>query len=281
MRIAWQGQLACKGAKHPQGEVQALILVMQAAVAKMTNDGKALDKINLDKVLRAAKDAKKIGSKLLDVSLPNAIYWHAKVVESAGEPEEALEVITETIPMYSELADFFGEARAHMVVATCNDSLNRDDKAVDAAQEALKLYQDADDDTGVATAVQFLQKLGAIGGSPMPMQALPAAPMAPTTAAPEAASAAVVSASAAPKTQLTLATVKDQIIALAKESVSDDGDLAVDEPLMDAGVDSLAAVSFRNAIATKFEVQLPASLIFDYPSISAVAEFVHSAVVDG
>merc|ERR1712217_394897 len=52
MRIAWQGQLACKGAKHLQGEVQALILVMQAAVAKMKNDGKALDKINLDKVLR-------------------------------------------------------------------------------------------------------------------------------------------------------------------------------------------------------------------------------------
>merc|ERR1712138_372100 len=53
-------------------------------------------------------------------------------------------------------------------------------------------------------------------------------------------------------------------------AASEDDEVHMDSALMDAGIDSLAAVSFTNALASEFDLRMPASLIFDYPSINAV-----------
>ena len=48
-----------------------------------------------------------------------------------------------------------------------------------------------------------------------------------------------------------------------------------DQPLMEAGLDSLGAVELRNGLANQFGLaNLPASLTFDYPSIAALASFI-------
>ena len=51
-----------------------------------------------------------------------------------------------------------------------------------------------------------------------------------------------------------------------------------DTPLMEAGLDSIGAVEVRNAVASKFGVDLPATVTFDYPTVQALAGFVHSRV---
>lgn len=43
--------------------------------------------------------------------------------------------------------------------------------------------------------------------------------------------------------------------------------------LMEAGVDSLAAVELSNSVSTHFGLEVPATLTFDYPTISAMAAF--------
>lgn len=55
-------------------------------------------------------------------------------------------------------------------------------------------------------------------------------------------------------------------------------DISKDEPLMEAGLDSIGAVELRNSVATKFGVELPATVTFDHPSVAALADYLAAKV---
>lgn len=46
---------------------------------------------------------------------------------------------------------------------------------------------------------------------------------------------------------------------------------------MEAGLDSLGAVELRNALGARFGMELPATLVFDNPSVSALAHYLATA----
>jgi hypothetical protein len=48
-------------------------------------------------------------------------------------------------------------------------------------------------------------------------------------------------------------------------------------PLMSAGMDSLGAVEFRNSLEGKLGLQLPSTLVFDYPTVAAIVDYVAEA----
>ena len=50
-------------------------------------------------------------------------------------------------------------------------------------------------------------------------------------------------------------------------------DIGQDEPLMGAGLDSIAAVELRNSISSKYGIDLPATVTFDQPTIKALAGY--------
>ena len=54
--------------------------------------------------------------------------------------------------------------------------------------------------------------------------------------------------------------------------------IGADQPLMEAGLDSLGAVELRNLISRQFSTELPATIMFDHPSIAALASFIASQI---
>lgn len=53
-----------------------------------------------------------------------------------------------------------------------------------------------------------------------------------------------------------------------------------DAPLMDKGLDSLGAVELRSSLETKLDMQLPATLVFDYPSVDAIIKYINSVATE-
>lgn len=50
------------------------------------------------------------------------------------------------------------------------------------------------------------------------------------------------------------------------------------QPLMAAGLDSLSTVELTSALQTRLRMQLPSTLVFDYPTIDAIADFAAAQV---
>jgi acyl carrier protein len=65
--------------------------------------------------------------------------------------------------------------------------------------------------------------------------------------------------------------VRDAVASVLGPAVNDD------EPLMAAGLDSLGAVELRNALEGRLGgLQLPPTLVFDYPAVSSMSDYISS-----
>jgi acyl carrier protein len=60
-----------------------------------------------------------------------------------------------------------------------------------------------------------------------------------------------------------------QVLAILKGLAAEalGAEVAVDTPLMSAGLDSLGAVELKNGVSARFGVTLPATVAFDYPTL--------------
>jgi polyketide synthase 12/myxalamid-type polyketide synthase MxaB len=55
-------------------------------------------------------------------------------------------------------------------------------------------------------------------------------------------------------------------------------DIPTGRPLMELGMDSLMAVDLRNALGRGVPAELPATLLFDHPTVEALADFLAATV---
>ena len=80
----------------------------------------------------------------------------------------------------------------------------------------------------------------------------------------------------APRIKAAAPDVKDTLAAVTSVVQSVLGFApAPEQPLMEAGLDSLGAVELRNALGSRFGIpDLPATLTFDYATTAALAGFI-------
>ena len=64
-----------------------------------------------------------------------------------------------------------------------------------------------------------------------------------------------------------------QTMAAAALGIGESGRIDPDQPLQDLGMDSILAVDLRNSISRSLEVETPATLLFDFPTIHRLAEY--------
>ncbi|CAJ1359326.1 unnamed protein product [Effrenium voratum] len=220
-----------------------------------------------EKAMRLAKEGVKLSIRLEDrYAECMGNYWVGTMHIMMGRPKEAkisaetaLEIATEKRDLLSELY-----ARGLMVQVSLQE------KDVKAAKEHLKDVQGLAEELGDPQAKAMADQLkdlvmGSGAQEAAPQQA--AAVAAPIQEAGAASSAAAGEVDfIAPDPGL----MKNHIIAMVKNMVGGGDDVDGDTPLMESGVDSLASVELRTQLQQEFKVNLPSTVMFNYPTIEGI-----------
>lgn len=271
-----------------RGEANAAMMVAHARLWVLSKSDLARDTKEFHEMWcraeREARDSMAIAYGLQDIELISAAhYMLAQVyVATDGMGEEALAEALSAASMYKEAGDTKGEASAQVVVAHGNFLSGKTDKAMEAAQEALQIFQQIGDEAGQQMTLRAMQQFmgpvmgGAPGGGGMPMDFPDFSDGGAAAQQGHAPSAGQVAAAGAPV--LSHEVIVDKITTMVQNITQIDDDLPADLPLMQAGLTSNATVLLRNQLAEAFpDTHFPFTLAFDYPSISAVADFVQDS----
>jgi len=274
----------------------------------------ATGKDGWDKALKAGTEALKISRELSDeesgkLFTGTALCTLAEVYLAKRSGDEALQHANEAFALFMEGGDEPSAGHAWVLCAQA-DVLKEDyNQARDDASEGLEIFKIAGDDRGQGYAQSVLDlveklapppaagagfdpammqammaQMGGGGGAPawkVPPSGQMAAPAAAAAAPETAGGGAVVRKAGAAGVLdvkgggITVEIISAKIKEVAMGIIGDEDDIEVDTPLMQAGLTSNTAVLLRDEMSTTIPgVNLPPTLMFDYPSIAAIAAFI-------
>jgi len=278
VKLAGEGQLLCKKAGDKKAQVNMFTLLADAQISLLSQNGQEALEKGRAKALKPAQEALSMARKLGDQGLlGSALYSIGTVHMMTGKIGDAMQAANEARSVFHKLTDKQSETLVVLLIAETQYAKGDNDKAKEKATEALemaKLIGDAGSEMAAnallerlkppPAPVQYMQYAPPPGAEGMPAPAAAAAPAAGD--APAASAAAVVK-----EAGLDPVIIQQTVMEAVKQVVGE-GDVEVDSPLMDSGLDSLSALSFRQGLQQAVGVKLPSSLVFDYPTPRAVAD---------
>jgi len=252
-------------------EIEMLLLVSNANLASIVHglsNGKedgAKTRKALDKAMKPAKEAvsasKKMGNKGFVAS---AVYTVGTVQQVSGRFDDAIKSAGEAVKMFKEADDQEGEVAAVTLAAEVHYMNDKRDLAKEEAEKAMSLAQSCGDKYGEWRAYQVIEKMKA----PVQQQQVQQQMVQDPGAQVQAASVA----EAPVKKGLDPAVVTKMVQETLKASIGTDEGVDMDTPLMEAGMDSLSMVAFRNQLQRDSGISMPASVMFDYPTMNGLVD---------
>ncbi|MFF9587413.1 SDR family NAD(P)-dependent oxidoreductase [Streptomyces achromogenes] len=286
-REALAALLAGIPAEHPlTGVVHAAGVLDDATVATLTPE-------RLTPVLRAKAESAWHLHELTRDHAPTAFVLFSSLAGTVGNPGQAnyaaanafLDALAahrraEGLPGCSVAWGLWAEESAltGSLDGAGRARLGRAGVAAMSTEEALSLFDAALTDTEPApVAARFdtvaLRGRAAEGELPPVLRGLVRAPARRTEARPGAGELAdrLAGLSEAEQDSLLVELVRADVAAVLAHASPDTVD--PDRAFKDLGFDSLTAVELRNRLATRTGLRLPATLVFDHPTIAALASY--------
>lgn len=180
---------------------------------------------------------------------------------NAANNQKALDKCNEAIDVFSECKDRIAESVVRLLRAHCHFHLGKVQDAKTDVTNALNAFQEANHAEAAQAAENLRQDImgdGARGGGAY-------------TAGGVAGQLAISTGAAKPYSGPSLEDVIATVSDMSKDLLASD-ELTPDEPLMDAGLDSLATVQLRTDLQNKFPtIDVPSTIIFDFPNINSLS----------
>jgi len=253
----------------------------------------------LEKSMRTGNEAASIAKEIgQEVIRAHALSIVAQVLMLKERHKEAVEMSNEAVFIFRDAWDESNEAFVLMLSADAYFEMGQMTDAKPAAEEALDIFKYLGDEEGQREAEERLQKIsppqqmmstpqGNVAGQPgqpLPVQQgnIPFQPKmaqqqqaasAQGASAVQRVAGATLDVSQGLSLELVTAKIKEVTMSLIGEDA--DEDVEDDSPLMGAGLTSTTAVLLRDSLNEEIPgIKLPPTLVFDYPSIGAIAQFI-------
>mmetsp|Transcript_83722 Transcript_83722/g.260124 ORF Transcript_83722/g.260124 Transcript_83722/m.260124 type:complete len:506 (-) Transcript_83722:139-1656(-) len=311
LRAAESASKAWHEVKDLKNEARSTVAEAEAKVALLEErDEKADTNVWVMSLVQTAAAMAKKHRKNDTVTYGNAMYTLAQVLVHSNGLKGATQAAREAAKCFRKAGMDGFVARATLLWAQAEFKMDLFEDAQERCQRCISMFSRSTDEEGKMKALDLMDDINYSMGLPTraeleerqrqmmmqqqqqmmmmqqqqwgQMQMMPQQQAAPQEeVAPGGGPPAAFHRDGSPldlSAGMDPAIIKAKVQELAGQIIGDTDELEVDTPLMEAGLTSNSAVLLRDELTKDLPgISLPPTLIFDYPSVAAIADFVCEA----